>query len=125
MGRFIGAVIAEWLTDDNGDDREMKIRSPFAYHADNGETYTVPIDTIVDGASIPGIFWNLKLIGPPFVGDYRRSSVIHDWLCAKKVTKTSKEAHALFAEMIKVEGLGFWKRKLMSFAVKNFGPKWE
>ena len=120
MGHFVGKVKTAWLNHD-GAYRRMRLLEDFAYVDKNGDKWLAPKGTIVDGASIPKFFW--RFIGSPFIGNYRQSSVVHDYLCQKRFA-SHKIVHNLFAEMIKVEGVGFFKRKAMSFAVKTLGPKW-
>lgn len=119
QGYFIGKVIAEWLHEP-GADRKMRIIQDFSFVDANGKTWLAPANSIVDGASIPELLWSI--VGGPFEGDYRDASVVHDVYCDIK-TRPSKEVHQCFAEMLKVLGLPFWKRKLMSLCVKTFGPK--
>ncbi len=119
-GYFEGHVITEWLTEE-GDDRRMRIVREFIYVDLNGNQWIAPAGTIVDGASIPRLFWT---VADPFSGDYRNASVIHDWLCNSQQT-TWQITHKLFAEMMKISGVPFWKRRTMAFAVYRFGPRWK
>ena len=138
MGKFIGSVRAEWLIEkpkklpwykrwtssfiDWDADRKMLLLEDFGYLADDGMEYWARKNDIVDGASIPKLFW--KVIGPPFTGDYRRSSVIHDVLCQRRIPG-HKKVHELFCEMMGVDDVAPAKKALMCKAVKWFGPKWE
>ena len=81
----------------------------------------MPKDTEVDGASIPRAFWSA--FGPPFVGDYRRASVVHDHYCVTK-DKPWKAVHRMFHEGCLAGGVPKGKAKLMYLAVRNFGPRW-
>lgn len=119
-GYFEGYVVAEWLSE-VGEDRKMRIVKDFTYVDLMGNQWTAPAGAIVDGASIPRIFWN---IAEPFSGDYRNASVIHDWLCNSQQT-TWKITHKLFAEMMKISGVPFWKRSIMAKAVLWYGPRWK
>lgn len=119
--RFFGSVKTEWLRNE-GPDRLMKLLEDFSFLDSQGKMWTAPEGSIVDGASIPKFFtW---IIGDPLVGDYRNASVIHDAYC-KTQTRSYKETHEVFCEMLKELGLVSWKRNLMCFAVKSFGPRWS
>lgn len=105
-----------------GEDRRMKLLKSFSYIDANGDRWTAKAGCVVDGASIPKAFqW---LIGSPLVGDYRNASIIHDYYCKIK-TRPSEDVHACFCEMLEVLGLPKWKRSLMCFAVKTYGPKFD
>lgn len=87
--------------------------------------WEVPIQFIVDGASIPKVAWSI--VGGPFSGAYRLSSGIHDRLCSNLGYKGRVEyqlVHALFAEMITAEGMTGRKQWYMAKAVKVGGPRW-
>jgi hypothetical protein len=79
----------------------------------------------VDGASIPWLLWN-KWVGPPFVGDYRRASVVHDTACedGPKAADSSQTVHRMFYDACLAGGVGRAKAKVMYWAVRTFGPKW-
>ena len=78
---YIGRVAVEWI-ESEGPDREMRLLEDFSFRDQDGTEWTVPAGSKVDGASIPRTFW--AIVGPPFVGDYRRASVIHDHYCNTK-----------------------------------------
>src|SRR6516162_3729006 len=67
-GSFKGDVVAQWLDPD----RSMKLTQDFGYIDPSGRPWEVPVGTIVDGASIPRIFWTL--VGAPYSGKYRKAS---------------------------------------------------
>ena len=69
----------------------------------------------MDGASIPRFFW--RFIGSPFIGRYRRASVIHDVHCNLKC-HSSAQVHRVFYEMM----LKAWA---MWLAVRLFGPRFK
>lgn len=118
---FHGDVVVQWLTHD-GSDRKMQLTQPFAFEDDAGLRWDVPAGTVVDGASIPQVFWTT--FGPPFVGDYRRASVVHDHFCDVK-TRPSEAVHRMFYEACLAGGVGTIKAKSMYLAVRTFGPSWE
>jgi hypothetical protein len=75
-----------------------------------------PGDT-TDFASIPRIFWPIL---PPD-GEYTQAAVLHDKLCRAKL-RTKKERDLIFLEAMTVLEVPAWKRNVMYWAVKTFGP---
>lgn len=118
VGAFNGPVKAVWLKDDL---RDMRIISPLHYSDSNGRIWTAPIGSRVNGASIPRVFW--WLIGSPFVGKYRRASVIHDVYCTTH-TRSAQDVHKVFYEMMRADGVSRLKAWVMFQAVDKFGPRW-
>lgn len=115
--RFIGDVVAKWLANSS---REMQLVQDFAFVDSAGVYWQASKGDVVNGASIPRLFW---VWGSPFVGLYRRASVIHDVYCKKRL-KTSEQTHKVFYEMCLADGVGKIKAKLMYQAVKLGGGKW-
>jgi hypothetical protein len=68
-----------WRIEPERPDRRMELRHPFSYKDPNGKTWEVPWPFVVDGASIPAFLWST--VGSPYVGDYRRASIVHDYWC--------------------------------------------
>ena len=120
-GYFEGRVRTEWLHHD-GDDRDMLVLEPFAFTDSTGVRWTAGAGDLVNGASIPRIFWTL--VGSPFVGDYRRASVLHDVACRKK-TGVSRDVHRMFYEAMRADGVDGDTALKMYTAVRLFGPNWE
>ncbi len=118
---FEGEVVVRWLENDGGADREMVLIEQFSYSDNLNKKWTVPKGAVVDGASIPKIFWGS--IGPPFVGDYRRASVVHDYYCDVK-TRPWKDVHRMFFDASLEGGVGKKKAKAMYAAVYARGPRW-
>jgi len=116
--KFIGEVITKWLS---GSRREMQLEEEFNFIDKNSRFWFAPKGAVVDGASIPKIFW--LFIGSPFVGKYRRASVIHDVYCKTK-SRPHKEVHRMFYEGVRVDGVNIVKAKTMYWAIKLGGPKW-
>jgi hypothetical protein len=77
-GSFSGEPRTLWLTE-GGDDRDMRVLEPFSYIDPSGTRWNAPVDSIIDGASIPRALWTL--VGSPYTGDYRRASIVHDVAC--------------------------------------------
>lgn len=117
-GSFLGKIVTEWLPDG----RTMKLLSALEYISPNGTTWPVPVGTIVDGASIPSVFWSV--IGGPFEGQYRAPSVIHDFYCDARI-RPCAEVHRVFYDAMLTAGVGQKQAWLMFQAVFRFGPQWK
>lgn len=120
-GKFEGKVIVEWLDDENGEDRKMKLLENFTYIDPNGKKWTAKKGYETDGASIPKAFWSL--VGGPFEGGYRKAAVIHDWYCDSK-SEPWKDVHRIFYYANRASGVNEFKSKVLYTAVLVGGPKW-
>lgn len=118
LGFYTGRVATEWLCDG----RRMKLIEAFCFTDADGMPWPVPPETIVDGASIPRPLWSL--IGGPFEGKYRASSVIHDYYCDVR-TADWKAVHLVFYRGMLVSGVSWFTAKIMYTAVYYAGPRWN
>lgn len=117
-GRYEGAPPRlEWL----GDGRSMRLTSPFAFIQAGGTPWPVPAGSVVDGASIPRVFWSL--IGGPFEGRYRDASIVHDHFCVTR-DRPWPQTHRVFYDAMICSGVAPLKAKVMYYAVYRFGPRW-
>ena len=116
-GSFRGTVVAEWLPDG----RNMRLVQPFEYVGPDGRRWPVPSGVVVDGASIPSVFWSI--IGGPFEGRYRAPSVVHDYYCGRR-TRPYQDVHQNFHNAMLCAGVSTQKAWLMFQAVTRFGPQW-
>jgi hypothetical protein len=119
---FEGNVDTRWLVH-GGADREMELLSEFAFVDSFGYRWTAHAGEKVDGASIPDQVWS-TVVGTPFIGDYRRASVVHDVACERH-EKTSREAHRMFYEAMLADGTEKARALLFYTAVRLFGPQWD
>ena len=101
---------------------QFKLKSEFVFKDPNGLVWNVPSGEVVDGASIPQVFWSF--IGGPFDGKYINASVIHDHYCRVK-SRTAHDTHRNFYYGMRAVGLPDWQSKLMHWAVASFGPDWK
>lgn len=121
-GKFHGEVIAKWLTQGpTQDDRDMELMEDFSFEDSQGKVWTAPVGSRINGASIPQILWSTV---PPYVGKYRRASVVHDFHCVAKV-ETSEAVHRMFHDACLSDGLSVKLAGMMFAAVYGFGPKWD
>lgn len=117
-GSFTNAPpLTEWLDDG----RNMRLKRPFGFVEEGGREWPVPSETIVDGASIPRVFWSL--IGGPLEGPYRNASVVHDYYCDVQ-TRSWQDTHRVFLEAMRCSGVNEVRAKTMYYAVYRFGPRW-
>jgi len=117
-GTFSGPVETRW----NCDGRTERVMKDLVYTDADGVEWIAPAGSVVDGASIPRFAW--WIVGSPFVGKYRRASVIHDVYCESK-ERPWRNVHQVFYEMMAADGVGAVKRWLMFRAVWMFGPRWS
>lgn len=118
VGEYSGTVKAEWMTKT----REMKLLEPIAFKGPDCKVWPVPKGALVDGASIPQLFWSV--FGGPFEGRYRDASVIHDYYC-KIRTEPWERVHKMFYYAMLANGVDSSKAAMMYYAVNWFGPRWE
>ena len=114
---FSNYVKVKWMS--NG--RDMKLLEDISFLDSKGELWEAFKYEIINGASIPRFFW--RVIGSPYVGKFRRASVIHDVYCDRK-DKPYKKVHKMFYEAMLCDGVKKSKAKAMYLAVRMFGPKW-
>lgn len=117
-GRYINPPShAEWLDDG----RHMQLGRPFGYVEEAGREWPVPAEAVVDGASIPRVFWSL--IGGPLEGLYRDASIVHDHYCREQ-SRPWRETHRMFLAALLCSGVVAVKAKVLYYAVYRFGPRW-
>lgn len=117
FGFFEGDVVTKWITDD----LEMELVEPFVYVDAAGKRWTAPRGSIINGASIPSMFWSV--IGGPFEGRFRKASVLHDAACDEK-TESWQDVHRMFYDACRCSRVGVGKAQTMYWAVYHFGPRW-
>lgn len=120
QGTFDGTVQTEWLTD-APDERKMILLKDFAFIDQANERWQVPKGFTTDGASIPQVLWSVA--GPPYIGNYRRAAVVHDYYCVAR-TKSWQSVHLMFYEAMIAGGVHRIKAKLMYEQVYAHGPRW-
>ena len=98
FGRYEGVPPQLELLDDG---RKARLLNPISYVSVDDQGWPVPADTIVDGASIPRLFWTL--IGGPFEGKYRNASIVHDCYCDTH-DRSWRDTHRMFHSAIASPG---------------------
>lgn len=119
FGRFIGRVRTDWCDDEH---RKMKLLEPFALEDPSQVRWDAPEGSVIDGASIPRVLWTF--VGSPFVGKYRRASVVHDVACDVR-TREWQVVHRMFFYAMRAGGVGSFRAKWLYLAVRTWGPEWE
>lgn len=102
--------------------RMVRLLKPLAYVTEAGERWPVEAGILVDGASIPRVFWSL--IGGPFEGRYRNASIIHDRYCDLR-SRGWEATHRMFHDAMRCSGVPLLKAKAMYYAVYRFGSRWS
>lgn len=116
-GYYVGDVDTRWLP--NG--RDMALRADFTYIDPAGRAWRAPAGHLINGASVPRFFWR---VFAPYVGPWRRASVIHDAACDLR-QRPWREVHAAFYRACRADGTGPLAAFLLWLAVRLFGPRWE
>jgi hypothetical protein len=101
---------------------EFRLVEDYAYVAADGRKWVVPKGTVVNGASIPKAFWSV--VGGPWSGEYRNATVLHDYMCETR-NESSDFTHRLFYEALRANGVSLALAKIMYYAVREGGPKWD
>ena len=91
--------------------RLMYLTEEFYFIDKSNKKWIVPINAEINGATIPKPLWST--IGPPFVGAYRRASVVHDYFVGEgsnpNVTyEQRRQADKMFFEACRFDGCS-WK----------------
>ncbi|MGJ0429034.1 DUF1353 domain-containing protein [Methylobacter sp.] len=114
-GKFSGNPKTEWLTDDNGTDRDMRLLEDFSYTDLDGKLWLAPEGSVVNGASIPRPLWSS--VGSPYTDDYRRASVIHDVACGTPGV-SRKEADVMFFHACQAGGCSEAQARILYAGVR-------
>lgn len=116
--QFSGEPTAEWITDPNAPDRNMRLTSPFWFRDSSDKQWDAPLCFITDGASIPRALW--ALVGSPFTGDYRRAAIVHDKACDDADNDASKRqaADRMFYDACREGGCSIWDATVLYIGVR-------
>lgn len=103
------------------DGRRMTLLRAFTFTDSAGTAWSAPTGAVVDGASIPQVFWSI--VGGPYEGEYRDASIVHDHECTIRV-RPWRDVHRMFYQACLAGGVRPLKARLMYAAVYLFGPRW-
>lgn len=112
---FSGRFHFAWESSPNYTHRNMRLLRSVSFKSKTGKIWRVPRGAVINGASIPRVFWTP--VGSPYVGRYRRASVIHDYYCAIG-TEPQRDVHRIFWEAMLFDKLNPSKARVMYLAVK-------
>ena len=70
-----------------------------------------------DGASIPWIFW--RIIGSPFLPQFRKASLVHDYYCGDKPLNERSKGDKIFKNNLKAQGVKGIVASVMYLAVSG------
>lgn len=115
---FVGRPQTEWLEDG----RSMEMLADFEFYDSRGKRWVAPQGRIVDGHSIPWVLVN-PLVGTPFTGKGRESSVIHDVACQDK-TEPWQDVHRAYHEGLRARGMSLPRAWIYYRCVYVGGPRW-
>lgn len=73
-GTFSGNPKTEWLTSAVSPDRDMKLLENFSYDDPSGRKWLAPVNSVINGASIPIALWST--VGSPYTGGSKFSRVL-------------------------------------------------
>ena len=92
--------------------------------------WSVPVGTLTDGASIPGIF--IPLIGERDAEEYLQAAAVHDAYCGRENEDLPQyrshhweDVHRMFYDALIVNGVSPFKARVMYAAVYLGGPRWD
>ena len=94
-----------------------EVTEPLIYETE-GMTIQVGKGFDFDGASVPQALWSFGL--SPMAGGYQRSATLHDALYAGEIFDRSI-CDDLFLEAMGSDGVGYFKRYAMYWAVRSAG----
>jgi hypothetical protein len=121
QGKFTGTVAVE-LMDEIEFDHKLKLLQDFGFRDAGGKVWLARKGGILDGASLPRELRDLT--GLPFVVEYRKASVVHDYYCRVK-TEPWRDVHRMFYDASLVEGISEPEAKTLYLAVYAGGWRWE
>lgn len=116
FGRFVANPKVELL-----EDRSLKLLDDFIYIDPHDEPWLAAKGRIVDGASIPRLFWSV--MGGPLSGKYRNASIVHDVECDDR-RRPYEKVHLMFYHACLAGGVPDGEAKKLYWAVARFGPRW-
>jgi uncharacterized protein DUF1353 len=120
QGRFVGKVVVEWL--DEPFVPKLQLREDFGFEDPAGKLWLARQGHVLDGASIPPVFRDT--IGMPFVGEYRRASIVYDYYC-QVMSEPWRDVHRMFYYASLTEGASEVNAKIMYATLYTAGLRWE
>ena len=108
----------------------MQLLDPFWFRDPDGVVWDAPLDSVIDGASIPKALWST--VGSPYTGSYRRASIVHDIACERATGDVGKRrtADRMFYHACRAGGCSVAEATLLYVGVRIGGhwaavPAWK
>lgn len=117
---FDGHVCCEWLENGGNGQRDMRLLKDFAFHDSRGFRWVAPANAVINGASSPRWAWRVV---PPFIGAWRRASVVHDCACVDQ-SQPYRDVHWMFYEACRAGGCSRPWAFVLWLSVRYIGPNW-
>ena len=115
-GDFSGEPKTAWLIGESAPDRNMEILEDFFYTDPEGREWPAYAGYKgLNGASIPRALWSL--IGAPYVGDYRRAALVHDY-AVQEGPATRLEADRMFYHACRAGGCSWLQARILYVGVR-------
>lgn len=118
-GTFEGRVVLERL--DAPFFPTMRLKEELLFRQTGGGTWVVPANAIVDGRSMPKLFFSL--IGHPFESGFLKTAITYDYAVKAKVRRWT-DAQRMFVEGVVVEGVATIEAKAMYMLLHATGSRW-
>ena len=93
----------------------MELVRPFAYVDRSKKRWEAGVGRWVNGASIPWVLW--EEVGPPYVGNYRRATVLHD-VAWEDGTEPPEAVDRMFYNAMRCDDVAGCTALLMYWAVR-------
>jgi tetratricopeptide (TPR) repeat protein len=101
------------------------------FHDANGETWTAPVGTLTDGATVPRMA--LGVTDGRFQREFLKAAVVHDAYCQQENhdrcpqfhSRPWPKVHEMFYAACLAGGTPELKARVMFAAVSWFGPRWN
>ena len=118
---FSGKVVVE-LLDEVEFAHKLRLRDDFAFTDAGGKVWLARKGGILDGESVPRELHSLG--GLPYLTEYRKSAVVHDYFCRVR-TEPWRQVHRTLYHASVVEGVSETQAKALYAVVYAGGWRWE
>lgn len=115
---YLAYVLAVWWR--GSEQRDMRLLKDFAFHDSRGFRWVARAGSVINGASSPRVFWRFV---PPFIGAWRRASVVHDCACVEQ-SQPYRDVHWMFYEACRAGGCSRPWAFVLYLSVRYIGPNW-
>jgi hypothetical protein len=120
-GDYSGRVVVE-LLEDMEFFHKFRLLEDFAFQDARGKVWIARKGGIVDDQSVPRDL--LSVPGLPYVAEYRKAAVLHDYFCRTR-TEPWRQVHRAFFEASIADGLTEMQAKALYAVVYAGSWRWE